>query len=219
MGSSSGPILQHAWLWKYMMPSSLQPLALSKWWQFLEVPQWHFTVPPNLLSPPCPPAWTRRQFNTHFCCDNFFGQQRKVLTFLSATPTVICDQLYKIIRDAWRAKKISFDGKPLSLVMLPTYHHMYIARHIVDFDDPVHRFSAFEQQDNVSMYPGTFLQWPQINYDIHLESTAGKKERERTNNNRWSGLRNVTVPLSGQLIKKLEVFPEKRMQTYAIHNR
>lgn len=142
-----------------------------------------------------------------------------MLTFLSATPTVICDQLYKIIRDAWRAKKISFDGKRLSLVMLPTYHHMHIARHIVDFDDPVHRFSAFEQQDNVSMYPGTFLQWPQINYDIHLESTAGKKERERTNNNRWSGLRNVTVPLSGQLIKKLEVFPEKRMQTYAIHNR
>lgn len=93
--------------------------------------------------------------------------------------------------------------------MLPTYHHMHIARHIVDFDDPVHRFSAFEQQDNVTMYPGTFLQWPQINYDIHLESTTGKKERERINNNRWSGLRNVTVPLSGQLIKKLEVFPEK----------
>lgn len=132
-----------------------------------------------------------------------------MLTFLSATPTVICDQLYKIIRDACRAKKISFDGKPLSLLMLPTYHHMHIARHIVDFDDPVHRFSAFEQQDNVTMYPGTFLQWPQINYDIHLESTTGKKERERINNNRWSGLRNVTVPLSGQLIKKLEVFPEK----------
>lgn len=127
-------------------------------------------------------------------------------------------QLYKIICDACRAKKISFDGKPLSLVMLPTYHHMHIARHIVDFDDPVHRFSAFEQQDNVTMYPGTFLQWPQINYDIHLESTAGKKERERINNNRWSGLCNVTVPLSGQLIKKLEVFPERKLQTYITDN-
>lgn len=70
------------------------------------------------------------------------------------------------------------DEKLLAVVMLPAYHYIQLADHTVRLDDPVDRLGALEQQDDVTMQEGIILQRPQFHYDIHLESTAGKKRKK-----------------------------------------
>lgn len=75
-----------------------------------------------------------------------------------------------------KKKKMFLDEKLLAVVMLLAYHYIQLADHTVRLDDPVDRLGALEQQDDVTMQEGIILQRPQLHDDIHLESTAGKKE-------------------------------------------
>lgn len=93
---------------------------------------------------------------------------------------------------------------------------MQRADHTVGLDDPVDGLGTLEQQDDVTMQRGIVLQRPQLHDDVHLESTAEEEGEEEFGQ---LGRLTVIVPsVSGQLIKKLDAFPEKK-QTYALQTR
>lgn len=183
------------------------------WWQSLEccdeISQFFPTCYNHLLLQQGPGA------NIHFGVTKSLVSGAKV-TFLSVTwLAVMCDKtLWNLSGEVCEGKKkekMFLDEKLLAVVMLLAYHYIQLADHTVRLDDPVDRLGALEQQDDVTMQEGIILQRPQLHYDIHLESTAGKK------NFGWLGLCCIIMPsVSGQLINRLDAFPEK-MQTYADH--